>query len=33
MFENEWSIRLAVENNEGLVLKETADRLTADVID
>ena len=30
LFENEWSIRLAGENNEGLVLAETADRLTAD---
>ncbi len=30
MFENEWSIRLATENNEGLVLKETADRMEAD---
>ncbi|MBR2570638.1 MAG: peptide chain release factor 3 [Clostridia bacterium] len=30
MFENEWSIRLALENNEGLTLKETADRETAD---
>ena len=30
MFENEWSIRLATENNEGLVLAETADRLSAD---
>ena len=30
MFENEWSIRLAGENNEGLVLAETADRMTAD---
>ena len=30
MFENEWSIRLACENNEGLVLAETADRMTAD---
>ncbi len=30
LFENEWSIRLALENNEGLVLKETADRLEAD---
>ena len=29
MFENEWSIRLACENNEGLVLAETADRMTA----
>ena len=29
-FENEWSIRLACENNEGLVLAETADRITAD---
>ena len=27
MFENEWSIRLACENNEGLVLAETANRL------
>ena len=33
MFENEWSIRLACENNEGLVLAETADRLTADDMD
>jgi peptide chain release factor 3 len=30
LFENEWSIRLACENNEGLVLAETADRLAAD---
>ena len=30
MFENEWSIRLAAENNEGLVLAETADRMSAD---
>ena len=30
MFENEWSIRLAMENNEGLVLAETADRMVAD---
>ena len=30
LFENEWSIRLATENNEGLVLSETADRLMAD---
>ena len=30
MFENEWSIRLACENNEALVLAETADRMTAD---
>ena len=30
MFENEWSIRLACENNEGLTLAETADRMTAD---
>ncbi len=29
-FENEWSIRLAMENNEGLVLNETADRAEAD---
>ena len=27
LFENEWSIRLAVENNEGLVLAETASRM------
>ena len=33
MFENEWSIRLACENNEGLVLAETADRLVADDIE
>ncbi len=33
MFENEWSIRLAMENNEGLVLKETADRVDADVME
>ena len=33
MFENEWSIRLACENNEGLVLAETADRMTADEMD
>ena len=26
LFENEWSIRLACENNEGLQLKETAER-------
>ena len=26
LFENEWSIRLACENNEGLELKETAER-------
>ena len=32
MFENEWSIRLAMENNEGLVLKETADRMEADAL-
>jgi len=30
MFENEWSIRLAQENNPGLVLGETADRVEAD---
>ncbi|MGI6240259.1 MAG: peptide chain release factor 3 [Christensenellales bacterium] len=30
LFENEWSIRLVCENNEGLVLAETADRLAAD---
>ena len=30
MFENEWSIHLAMENNEGLVLAETADRMVAD---
>ena len=33
LFENEWSIRLAMENNEGLVLNETADRAAADDID
>ncbi len=33
LFENEWSIRLAMENNEGLVLAETADRMTADDIE
>ena len=32
MFTNDWSIRLATENNEGLVLAETADRLEADVL-
>jgi hypothetical protein len=29
-FENEWSIRLCTENNKGLVLAETADRMEAD---
>jgi len=33
LFENEWSIRLALENNEGLKLAETADRTEADVMD
>ena len=33
LFENEWSIRLALENNEGLVLAETADRTDADVME
>jgi peptide chain release factor 3 len=33
MFENEWSIRLAIDNNSGLILNETADRTEADVID
>ena len=33
MFENEWSIRLAGENNEGLVLAETADRMSADELE
>ena len=33
LFENEWSIRLAMENNEGLVLNETADRAAADAMD
>ena len=33
MFENEWSIRLAMENNEGLTLKETAERVDADVME
>ncbi|MEF9972439.1 MAG: peptide chain release factor 3 [Clostridia bacterium] len=32
LFENEWSIRLATENNAGLVLKETAERTQADVL-
>ena len=32
-FENEWSIRLCCENNEGLVLDETADRAAADAIE
>ena len=32
-FENEWSIRLCVENNKGLELDETADRAEADAID
>ena len=33
LFENEWSIRLCIENNEGLVLNETADRAAADAIE
>ena len=33
LFENDWSIRLALENNEGLVLSETADRSEADVME
>ncbi len=33
LFENDWSIRLAMENNEGLVLSETADRSEADVME
>jgi len=33
LFENEWSIRLAMENNEGLILNETADRREADVLE
>ena len=33
LFENEWSILLAIENNEGLVLNETADRAAADAMD
>ena len=33
LFENEWSIRLALENNEGLKLAETADRTEADVME
>ena len=28
LFENEWSIRLATENNAGLSLAETASRVT-----
>ncbi|NLB90105.1 MAG: peptide chain release factor 3, partial [Clostridiales bacterium] len=31
LFENEWSIRLATENNEGLVLADTAKRTNADI--
>ena len=30
LFENDWSIRLALENNESLALAETADRTEAD---
>ena len=33
LFENDWSIRLALENNEGLVLAETADRTEADLME
>ena len=33
LFENDWSIRLATENNEGLKLAETADRTEADVLE
>jgi peptide chain release factor 3 len=33
LFENEWSIRLALENNEGLALNETADRREADTLE
>ncbi|MBQ2957398.1 MAG: peptide chain release factor 3 [Clostridia bacterium] len=33
LFENDWSIRLAMENNEGLKLAETADRTEADVME
>ncbi len=33
LFENEWSIRLAQENNEGLILAETADRTEADIME
>ncbi|MBQ9409484.1 MAG: peptide chain release factor 3, partial [Clostridia bacterium] len=32
-FENEWSIRLCMENNKGLELDETADRAAADAIE
>lgn len=31
LFENEWSIRLALENNEGLQLADTAKRVNADI--
>ncbi len=33
LFENEWSIRLVMENNEGLVLSEIAERSEADVME
>jgi len=33
LFENDWSIRLALENNEGLKLAETADRTEADILE
>ena len=33
LFENDWSIRLAMENNEGLELAETADRTEADLME
>ena len=30
LFENEWSVQWALDNNDGLVLAETADRGKAD---
>ena len=33
LFENEWSIRLAGENNEGLELSDTAKRINADIFE
>jgi peptide chain release factor 3 len=33
MFESEWSIRLAIDNNTGLILNETADRAEAGAIE
>ena len=33
LFENEWSVQWALDNNDGLVLAETADRGKADEIE